>query len=137
MHAYRVNLLAHWEKGEEDPWLLATNLHSRWSTLKAYGLRMWIDEMFGDWKGHGFDIESTHLVHFARLSRLSLAVAWLYVWLVMVGVEIIKRGLRHLVDRKDRRDLSIFQIGLRWVNRSLTNDSYDSIYPISTKLSGG
>ena len=136
-HAYRVNLLAHWEQKEKDPWLLATNLTSRYSTLKAYGLRMWIDEMFGDWKGHGFDIESTHLVHFARLSRLSLAVAWLYVWLVMVGVKVIKRGLRHFVDRKDRRDLSIFQIGIRWVDWSLTNDHYAPLDPLSPKLSGG
>jgi len=73
------------------------------------------------WKGHGFDIESTHLVHFARLSRLTLAAGWLYVWLVMTGVKVVKRSLRHIVDRKDRRDLSIFQIGLRWLNRALTN----------------
>jgi len=30
-------------------------------------------------------------------------------------------GLRHLVDRVDRRDLSIFQIGLRFMERKLTN----------------
>jgi len=136
-HAYTTNLLAHWEKGEKDPWLLATNLPSRWATLMAYRLRMWIEEMFGDWKGHGFDIESTHLLHFARLSRLTLAVGWLYVWLVMTGVKVVKRGLRHIVDRKDRRDLSIFQIGLRWLNRALTNSLFAHLVPLSPKLSGG
>jgi hypothetical protein len=29
----------------------------------------------------------------------------------------------HLVDRNDRRDLSIFQIGLRFTERMLTNGS--------------
>jgi len=31
------------------------------------------------------DTESTHLVHFLRLSRLTLAVVLLYVWLVAEG----------------------------------------------------
>ena len=58
---------------------------------------------------------------FLRLSRMTLAVALLYVWLISVGGRTIHQGLRHLVDRHDRRDLSIFQIGLRLVQRRLTN----------------
>lgn len=139
LHAYPVNLLAHWKRGEDEPWLLATNLTSLRAALKAYGRRMWIEEMFGDWKGKGFDIESTHLVHFLRLSRLTLAVALLYVWLISTGARAIKNGQRHLVDRKDRRDLSIFQIGFRLIERRLTNASPISI-PLcpmySCKLSG-
>jgi hypothetical protein len=128
-HGHPTNLLAHWEKGEDEPWLLATNLSSPQETLRAYRRRMWIEEMFGDLKGNGFDLESTHLVHFLRLSRLTLAVVLLYVWLVAEGSWIIKNGQRHQVDRADRRDLSIFQIGLRWVERCLTN-----AWPISTKF---
>lgn len=71
-HAYPTNLLAHWKSGEKEPWLLATNLPSRQATLRAYGRRMWIEEMFGDMKGNGFDLESTHLRHFMRLSRWPL-----------------------------------------------------------------
>ena len=59
---------------------------------------------------------------FIRLSRLTLAVTLLYCWLATTGVKSIKAGLRHLVDRKDRRDLSIFQIGWRIINRRLIND---------------
>lgn len=120
-HAYGVNLLAHWAMGEDDPWLLATNLDTRRATLRAYQTRMWIEEMFGDLKGHGFDLESTRLLHFQKLSRLTLAVVLLYYWLVSFGVKMIKSGLRRLVDRSDRRDLSIFQIGLRSIERRLTN----------------
>jgi len=57
--------------------------------------------MFGDMKKHGFNIESTHLCHFLRLSRLTLAVALLYVWFLSVGTRTIHAGLRHLVDRRD------------------------------------
>ena len=118
---YPVNLLAHWESGEKEPWCLATNLPDRRMPLAYYARRMWIEEMFGDFKKHGFDLESTMLRHFLRLSRLTLAVALLYVWLISVGGRTIRDGLRHLVDRHDRRDLSIFQIGLRFIERRLTN----------------
>jgi len=128
-HAYPTNLLAHWEKGEKEPWLLATNLSSRQETLCAYRRRMWVEEMFGDLKSNGFDLESTHLIHFLRLSRLTLAVVLLYVWLIAAGSRAIKNGRRHLVDRAERRDLSIFQIGLRLVERCLTNT-----WPISAKF---
>ena len=128
-HAHPTNLLAHWKRGEKEPWLLATNLSSRQKTLSAYRRRMWIEEMFGDLKGNGFDLENTHLRHFLRLSRLTLAVVLLYVWLISTGTKAIKNGQRHWVDRAERRDLSIFQIGLRLVKRRLTN-----ALPVSIRL---
>jgi hypothetical protein len=77
--------------------------------------------VFGDMKAHGFDLESTMLRHAERLSRLTLAVAFLYVWMISTGIHTIKNGLRFLVDRRKRRDLSIFQIGLRFIDRQLLN----------------
>jgi hypothetical protein len=120
-HMYPVNLLVHWKIGEKEPWCLATNLPDLQSALHCYKRRMWIEEMFGDMKKHGFDLECSMLHSFLRLSRLTLAVAFLYVWLVSSGARTIHAGLRHLVDRKDRRDLSIFQIGLRFIERLLVN----------------
>ena len=139
-HAHPTNLLAHWKRGEKEPWLLATNLPSRQEALGAYRRRMWIEEMFGDMKGNGFDLESTHLRHFLRLSRLTLAVALLYVWLISTGAKVIKDGKRRMVDRAERRDLSVFQIGLRSVERRLTNALPISIRLVPVygcKLSGG
>ena len=118
---YPVNLLVHWKVGEKEPWCLATNLPDQQMTLRFYAFRMWIEEMYGDFKKHGFDLERTMLRHFQRLSRLTLAVAILYVWLVSVGTRTVRSGLRTLVDRNDRRDLSIFQIGLRFIERCVTN----------------
>lgn len=121
-HGYAVSLVAYWHPGEKEPWLLATNYPDLRTTLRAYRKRMWIEEMFGDFKGHGFDLESTHLRHFLRLSRLTLAVVLLYLWLVAYGSKVIKNSQRYLVDRKDRRDLSIFRIGLDMLDRHLTNE---------------
>ncbi len=132
-HIYPTNLLAHWQVGEKEPWYLATNLPDRNTSLKHYQRRMWVEEMHGDFKKHGFDLESTMLRDFLRLSRLTLAVVLLYIWLVSVGGRTIHQGLRHLVDRHDRRDLSIFQIGLRFIQRRLTNALPVSV-PLCTYL---
>jgi hypothetical protein len=119
---YPVNLLVQWDKGEKEPWCLATNLPDQNMALRYYRRRMWCEELHGDLKDHGFDLESTMLQDFLKLSRLTLAIAFLYVWLVSAGSDAIHWGWRHLVDRHDRRDLSIFQIGLRLIERRLTNE---------------
>jgi hypothetical protein len=120
-YSYHVNILAYWQPGEKSPWLLATNLPTLKAALTAYRRRMWIEEMFGDFKGHGFDLEATHLRHFARLSRLTLAVCLLYVWLIAFGSQVIKHGQRHFVDRSDRRHFSVFRIGFNMLERCLAN----------------
>jgi hypothetical protein len=124
-----VSALIHWQIGEKQSLCLATNLPDPTLTLRYYRRRMWIEEMFGDFKKHGFDLESTMLRHASRLSRLTLAVAFLYVWLLSVAARTIRACLCHLVDRKDRRDLSIFQIGLRFIDRKLLQ-----LLPISLLL---
>ena len=48
------------------------------------------------------------LHNFVRLSRLTLAVALLYVWLISTGTQVIRDGLRHLVDRKRSPGLEHF-----------------------------
>lgn len=137
-HATPVNLLLDWAVGAERPWLLATNLPTPAATRTAYGRRMWVEELFGDWKGHGFDLEASRLGHPERLDRLTLGVALLYEWLLGQGARVIKAGWRHLVDRRDRRDLSLFQIGLRWVDRCLKNERPValSFFPTIPKVSG-
>lgn len=115
------NLLAHWQLGEKEPWLLATNLPAPKLALRYYRVRPWIEEMFGDFKSNGADLERSRLQHFLRLSRLTLVVALLYVWIVAFGATTIKRSRRTLVDRSDRRDLSIFRIGFDMLQRCLIN----------------
>lgn len=123
LHAYPTNILAHWKIGEKEPWLLATNLPSLQEALRAYERRMWIEEMFGDLKDNGFDLESTHLRSVFKLHRLTFIVVLLFLELVTSGSKIIKNGLRFLVDRSDRRDLSLFRIGLYMRERHLANQN--------------
>ena len=109
-------LILHWAKGEDEPWYLLTNFSAKASLIiRLYKIRMWTEEMYGDMKGHGFDIESTHLDDKDRIARLFLAVAFTFVWLIVLGSWLVKRGYRHLIDVKSRRDKSYFRLGDDWI----------------------
>jgi hypothetical protein len=110
-HAYPVHIVLHWRPGEEEPWYLASDLPVTPQSLRLYSRRMWTEELYGDLKGHGFDLEATRLQDRKRLERLMLAVMLVFVWLIVLGSRLIKNGKRHLVDRRDRRDHSCFRIG--------------------------
>jgi hypothetical protein len=112
-------LILHWETGEEEPWFLVASQPGRYRLIRGYRLRMWVEEMYGDMKGHGFDLEATHLDDVDRLTRLVLAVCLAFVWLITFGAWVVKRGLRYLVDHKSRRDKSYFRIGWDWLARCL------------------
>jgi hypothetical protein len=112
-------LTLHWATGEEEPWFLVSNQAGRNNLIKLYRIRMWTEEMYGDMKGHGFDLEATHLDDADRLSRLVLAVCLTFVWLITLGAWVVKRGFRHLIDHKSRRDKSYFRLGWDWLARCL------------------
>jgi len=108
---FPTHLVLHWQVGQQAPWYLATNLLGPQAAIHLYSRRLWIEEMFGDMKKHGFDLESSHLHHFLRLSRLTLVVCLLYLWLLALGEHVLQHGLSAQIDRTDRRDLSIFRLG--------------------------
>jgi hypothetical protein len=116
---YPTHLVLFWKPGEPKPWYLATNLLDPRAVLRLYRRRMWIEEMFGDMKKHGFDLEASHLRHFLRLSRLTLAVCLLYLWLVALAEHVMTHRLTDEIDRTDRRDLSLFRLGWDFLERRL------------------
>ena len=137
--AYPTHLVILWKSTFRDPWLLATNILCPALALHLYGRRMWIEEMFGDMKDHGFDLEATHLRASERLNRLTLAVCLLFVWFVALGVAITQLGWASLIDRADRRDLSFFRRGFDWLDRVLElNDPLPpGFFPSFDKVLGG
>lgn len=110
-------LILHWEKGEDEPWFLVSDRSGHRNLIRLYTRRMWIEELYGDLKGHGFDLEATHIRSTERLDRLVLAVCLTFVWFMTLGSWVVKRGFRHLVDHKSRRDKSYFRIGWDWLKR--------------------
>ena len=80
-------LLACWEPGYKDPWLILTELPPEASTAYWYGLRAWIEQGFKITKRAGWQWQRTRMTQPDRAARLWLAVAVATLWLLSVGGE--------------------------------------------------
>ena len=80
-------LLAWWEPGDKDPWLILTDLPPEASTVCWYGVRAWIEQGFKITKRAGWQWQRTHMTQPERAARRWLAVAVATLWLLSVGGE--------------------------------------------------
>ena len=80
-------LLARWEDGDKDPWLILTDLPPEASDASWYGLRAWIEQGFKITKRAGWQWHRTRMSAPDRAARLWLAVAVATLWLLSVGGE--------------------------------------------------
>jgi hypothetical protein len=114
-----LHLAMYWDRGSKEPWYLLTTEATCQRACASYSKRFQIEEMFKDYKndGRGFGLELTGLQHPERLARLLLALALVYIWLLLWGAYAITTGQNCLVDNLRRPMLSLFQTGLRLVNR--------------------
>jgi hypothetical protein len=81
----RCTLLACWEEGYTDPWLILTDLPPEASAAGWYGLRAWIEQQFKWIKRAGWQWQRTRMTQPDRAARLWLAVAVATLWLLSVG----------------------------------------------------
>ncbi len=84
-HQVPCTLLARWEDGDKDPWLLLTELAPEASDAGWYGLRAWIAQGFKITKRAGWPWHRPRMTDPARAARLWLAVAVATLWLLSVG----------------------------------------------------
>jgi hypothetical protein len=117
-----VNVWLTWDTKHNRLLPIVTNLVLPDEVRYWYRKRPWIEPLFGDVKGHGFDLQTCRLRHPGRIDRLMLAVSLAYLWMCFLGSVAILTGHATLVDRSDRRDRSIFTIGRLWLNRLLKLD---------------
>jgi hypothetical protein len=80
-------LLARWDAGYRDPWLILTDLPPTAVDVAWYGLRAWIECGFKDSKRGGWHWEQTKMLAPARAERLWLALAVATLWTVSVGCQ--------------------------------------------------
>lgn len=122
---FLTNLVVTWSEGDSKnvPELVAvmTGQHASPKTLRQYARRMHIEQSFRDDKSRGFDMAHTRLHHTQRLERLLLAVAIATLWCHELGEHVLAHddSCRRQIDPGPRRELSIFQLGLRWLKRCL------------------
>jgi hypothetical protein len=109
------------KKGELEMVAIITDQTACRARLREYGRRMSIEQSFRDDKSGGFDMEHTRLQHAERIDHLLLAMAIATLWCHELGEFVLKQGndSRCQVDPAHKRTLSLFQLGLRWLKRTL------------------
>ena len=113
----RCTLVACWDAGHTDPWLIVTDLPVREAEARWYGLRIWIEAMFKDLKRDGWQWQATRMEDPGRAERLWLALAVASIWVVSVGgaadATRTASGLAEDAPRRPAaRQVSCFQRGL-------------------------
>jgi hypothetical protein len=84
----QCTLLARWDEGYAEVWLLVTDLAPAQATAVWYGMRSWIEGGFKDTKRGGWGWHQTKMVDPQRAERLWLAIAVATLWAVSVGGEV-------------------------------------------------
>jgi hypothetical protein len=81
-------LLACWEEGYEEAWLLLTDLPASAANPCWYAWRAWIEQGFKVAKSAGLNWQHTRMAKADRAERHFLAIAVTTLWLVVVGAEV-------------------------------------------------
>jgi hypothetical protein len=129
-------LLARWDLGYADPWLIVTDLPAAHADVAWYGLRAWIECGFKDSKRGGWHWEQTKMRDPSRAERLWLAMAVATLWVVSVGCQaeaseavplLEELPLQHIARQRARagrgqaRVLSCFRRGRLLIMAALVN----------------
>ena len=119
-----VMVLSCWAKGYQEPLYLVSNMDAAEEACRYYQKRFCIETFFSDQKSRGFHIHQSHIADPQRLSRLLIAACLAYIWIVYLGSLCEKEGWRNIIHRRDRCDISLFQLGLRllehFINENLS-----------------
>jgi Transposase DDE domain len=84
----QCTLLARWDEGYAEVWLIVTDLEPAQASAVWYGMRSWIEGGFKDTKRGGWGWHQTKMTDPERAERLWLAIAVATLWVVSVGGEV-------------------------------------------------
>lgn len=111
-----VLVIAWWRKGEKAPIYLVSNMECVLEACYTYRHRFGIETFFSDQKSRGFNLHKSHLANPERIARLLLAACLAYIWVIYLGTKAFSDGkAMRQIHRANRCDLSLFQLGLRYL----------------------
>ena len=114
-----VFAVAAWRADCSEPIFLVSSLTDEAAVLQMYRKRGRIETFFGDEKSRGFGLHKSRLEQPARLARLMVAACLAYWWVVFLGAAAQRDGGQAAIHRRHRCDLSLFQLGLVWLQHLL------------------
>jgi len=115
-------LLACWEAGHEDAWLILTDLEPSSVATVWYAWRSWIEQGFRDLKSDGWKLSKTRMTDPERVGRWWVAAALATLWVVEAGEEARRLEIpatRTHVGKDKAAVTSLFALGLAWLGEQL------------------
>ena len=122
---YGPLMLVAWrpEKNKEIIYLIS-NCNSSFKVTQQYAKRQKIETFFSDIKTKGFNLHKSHMSDLGRLGNLMIAACIGYIWVVLLGNYALRVGLNMIFHRTKRSDLSLLQLGLRYIEYLLNNNFF-------------
>jgi len=114
-----ATVTAVWDKRCKEPWLLVSDLPGGWARCRDYCKRNWCEQMHRDEKSQGLNWQRSRVSDPRHARRLVLAMALATLLAISLGTRVLKRGLRRLLESGRIRKLSVFQMGLRYLQLML------------------
>jgi hypothetical protein len=115
-------LLACWEEGHEEPWLILTDLGPHDATAVWYAWRGWIEQGFRDLKSDGWQLSKTRMTDPDRVGRWWVAAALATLWVLEAGAEAQRLAIpatRAHAGAGGVGVTSLFTLGLVWLAEQL------------------
>jgi hypothetical protein len=110
-----ANVVAVWERGAKEPWLLITDQPPRYQRCRSYCRRTWCEQTHRDEKSSGWQWQQSKVDDPEHAGRLVLLMELATLLAIALGAQMIRRGYRKALDPHQRRRLSLFQLGNRWL----------------------
>jgi hypothetical protein len=122
-----VSLVGVWGTGAKQPLVVLTDLAPRWSVVRQYERRFWIEPGFRSDKSKGWQWEASQVQGVEHHERLLLAMAWASLVVLCIGVEEAQQRLEAAQRRAWRKRVrqvrhareSVFTLGVRGLQRWL------------------
>lgn len=116
-------LLARWDEGYSDPWLIVSDLPPPEAHVLWYGYRSWIEAGYRDCKSDGWRWQFSRITDPKRAERVWLAMAVATLWMLTLGTQAEAEKMAQPKGRNPRperttttaappRQLSCFLLGL-------------------------
>ena len=117
-----IQAIACWDFDFDAPIYLVSNLDIYADPLEWYRLRFCIETFFSDQKSRGFHLHKSHISDPGRIALLMIAACLAYIWIIYLGRRAQTHGYTPIIHRRNRCDLSLFQLGLRLLDYLLDQE---------------
>ena len=120
---YGPVMVTAWRPGKKNEIIyLVSNRLTALEATQNYKKRQKIETFFSDLKTKGFHLQKSHLADLGKLGNLIITACIAYIWIVLLGQYALNKGINKIFHRTDRCDLSLLQIGFRYIEYLLNNN---------------